>query len=181
MDIRDTQFDVNGQCIVKNNLLNRSGKQGLGRLFERSGDLYRDNEHLRRLNELIGDEVNSLRRALKLREPFSVVCHGDFNQNNVLFRYDEAGLLVDVLLFDFGTPRYGSLDISFFLYINTTQDMRESRWDDLLNEYCSTLAKSVPSVVRVPNKDEQNSEMAICVYFGFAHSSFFSPNQLKLM
>lgn len=84
-----------------------------------------------------------------------------------------------MLLFDFGTPRYGSPALDIFLYMNTTQDMRESRCDDLLNEYCSTLAKSVPSVVRVPNKDELNSEMAICAFFGFARASFFLPHQLK--
>uniref|UniRef100_A0A2S2NBD3 CHK kinase-like domain-containing protein n=1 Tax=Schizaphis graminum TaxID=13262 RepID=A0A2S2NBD3_SCHGA len=180
MYLRDTQFDVNGQWILKNNALKKLGKRGVDRLIERSGDLYRDNEHLRRFNELIDDGNNTLRRALHHREPLSVVCHGDFNRNNVLFKYDDSGLPVDVLLFDFGTPRYGSpaLDISFFLYMNTTKNMRESHWDDLLNEYCATLAKSVPSVVCVPDRAQLDSEMAACAIFGFAHASFFLPCQI---
>ncbi|XP_016659180.1 uncharacterized protein LOC100164898 [Acyrthosiphon pisum] len=181
MDIRDTQFDLDGQWLFKNNALSRFGKRGVDQLLERSGDLYRDNEHLRRLNMLIDDGENSLRRALVPREPFSVMCHGDFNRNNVLFRYDEAGHPVDVLLFDFGTPRYGSpaLDLSFFFYMNTTQNLRESQWDDLLNAYCLTLAASVPAGVRVPNKAELNFEMATYTYYGFAHASFFLPHQLE--
>jgi len=56
--------------------------------------------------------------------------------------------------------------------------MRESRWDDLLNEYCLTLAKTVPPGVRVPNRAELDFEMAKCAYYGFAHASFFLPFQL---
>jgi len=180
MDIRDTQFDADGQWIFKNNALSRFGKRGVDQLLERSGDLYRENEHLRRFNEIVSDGNNSLRRTLIPQEPFSVVCHGDFNRNNVLFRYDEVGLPADVLLFDFGTPRYGSpaLDLSFFLYMNTTQSLRESRLDDLLNAYCLTLAESVPFGVRVPNKAELDSEMSKCAFLGLAHALFFLPHQL---
>ncbi|XP_060870302.1 uncharacterized protein LOC132944808 [Metopolophium dirhodum] len=161
MDIRDTNFDVDGQWLFKNYALSRFGKRGV--------------------DQQPTDGDNSLRRALVLREPFSVVCHGDFNRNNVLFRYDEARHLVDVLLFDFGTTPYGSptLDLSFFFYMNTTQDLRESRWDDLLNPYCLTLAESVPSGVRVPNSAELNSEMAMYTYYGFAHALFYLHHQLE--
>ncbi|XP_022176943.1 uncharacterized protein LOC111038230 [Myzus persicae] len=179
-DFRDTQFDANGQWTFKDNAVSRFGKRGLDRLIERSGDLYRDNEHVRRFDLLINDGANSLKRVRTPREPFSVVCHGDFNRNNVLFRYDEAGLPVDVLLFDFGTPRYGSpvFDLSFFLYMNSTQSLRESRLDDLLNVYCSTLAETVPSGVRVPNRAELDSEMAKCAYYGFLHASYFLPHEV---
>lgn len=181
MDIRDTQFDANGQWIFNNNALGKFFKRGVDRLIERSGNLYRDNEHLRRIKVLIDDGNNSLRRVLVPQEPFSVVCHGDFNRNNVLFRYDELGLPADVLLFDFGTPRYGSpaLDLSFFLYMNTTQNLRKSRLDDLLNAYCLTLAESVPSGVRVPNRAELDSEMSKCAFLGLAHAIFFLPHQLE--
>ncbi|XP_022176933.1 uncharacterized protein LOC111038225 isoform X2 [Myzus persicae] len=182
MDLHDTQFDEEGQWIFKNNALSRFGKRGVDRLLDRRGDLYRNNKHFRRFNELIGDGDNSLRCTLVPREPFSVVCHGDFNRNNLLFRYDGEGLPVDVLLFDFGTPRYGSpaLDLSFFLYMNTTQSLRESRWDDLLNVYCLALADAVPPGIRVPNRAALEIEMTKCAYYGFAHASFFLPHQLDL-
>ncbi|CAI6351443.1 unnamed protein product [Macrosiphum euphorbiae] len=181
MDIRETQFDEEGQYKFKNNALSRLGKRGVDRLLERSGDLYRDNEHIQRFKDLVDDGDNSLMRMFNPREPFSVVCHGDFNRNNVLFQYNGAGLPVDILLFDFGTPRYGSpaLDLSFFLYMNTTQDLRENRWDDLLNAYCLTLAEFVPPGIRVPNRAELDSEMSKCALYGFAHASLFLPYQIK--
>lgn len=182
MNLRETQFDEDGHWIIKKDAFRRFGKRGIDRLLEQNGDLYRDNEHLRRFNKIIDNVDISLKRVFEPQEPFSVVCHGDFNVNNVLFRYDKTGLPIDVLLFDFGTPRYGSpaLDISFLLYMNTTQDLREKHWDDLLNEYCLTLAKSVPSGVRVPNRIEMDSEIARCAFYGFANASFFLPHQLEL-
>lgn len=164
------------------NALFKFGKRGIDNLLRRSDpDLLREHEHLRWFSEFLRNDENSLRRALEPREPFSVVCHGDFNRNNVLFRHDEAGSPADALLFDFGTPIYGSpaLDLSFFLYMNTTQTLRESRWDDLLDAYCSTVASSVPSGVRVPNRTELDSEMATCALYGFAIASFFLPMQLE--
>jgi len=63
--------------------------------------------------------------------------------------------------------------------MNTTQDLRESQWDDLLNAYCLTLAEFVPPGIRVPNRAELDSEMSKCALYGFAHASFFLPYQSK--
>jgi len=63
--------------------------------------------------------------------------------------------------------------------MNTTQDLRERRWDDLLNAYCLTLAEFVPPGIRVPNRAELDSEMSKCALYGFAHASFFLPYQLS--
>lgn len=181
-DVRDIQFESDGEWMFGRNALLTYGTRGVIRLLERDGERYRKNEHLRRFNELIADGSHSLRRALKPREPLSVLCHGDFNRNNVLFRYDAGGRPVDTLPFDLATPRYGSpaLDLSFFLYMNTTQATRESRYDDLLDAYCSTLSASVPPGVGVPDRAEVDAEMASSALFGFAHASFFLPFLLGL-
>jgi len=62
--------------------------------------------------------------------------------------------------------------------MNTTQNLRESRWDDLLNAYCLTLEEFVPPDVRVPNRAELDFEMAAYALFGFARASFLVPHQL---
>lgn len=146
------------------------------------GDQYRDHKHLHRLMELIDDINNTLRRALDPRGTFSVMCHGDVNRNNMMFQYDQrSNIPVDTLLFDFGTPCYGSpaLDLSFFLYFNTTQEMRENRWDDLLDAYCDSLAATVPSHIHVPSRSNLDAEMASSACCGFLKAVFFQPCQIQ--
>lgn len=110
-----------------------------------------------------------------------LVCHGDFCRNNVMFRYDGSRRPVDALPLDFGTPRYGSpaLDVSFFVYLNSTRLLRERRLDELLDVYCAALAAAVPTGVRVPGRAELDAEMAASALFGFAHASFFLPYQSR--
>lgn len=152
------------------------GEQGAERLLARDGDRYRDNKHLQRFVQLIRDGYVSFQRATRPREPLSVQCHGDFNRNNLMFRYDEGGRRpVDTLMFDFGRPRYGSpaLDLSYLLYMNTTQRMRETQWPNLLDAYCSELLAAVPPGVSVPDRTEMEAEMAMSAFFGVIISLFF--------
>lgn len=69
-----------------------------------------------------------LKQPLKLMERFrkqdpifSVILHGDYNRNNVMFKYDKnTSKPTDLRMFDFQELRYGSpcLDIGFYLYMN---------------------------------------------------------------
>lgn len=181
-DIRDVQWTDDGVWMYRKILgfsLYDFGKRGVDRLLERDGDRYRDDEHLRRFVELIADENASLRHALRAREPVSVMCHGDFNRNNMLFRYDDSGAVADALLFDFGIPRYGSpaLDLSFFLFMNASKEMRVRRWDDLLNTYCTVLAAAVAPGVYTPDRAELDAEMDASALFGLSHALYFLPYQ----
>ncbi|XP_067006713.2 uncharacterized protein [Anabrus simplex] len=81
------------------------------------------------------------------KEPLAVLCHGDFCRNNMLFNYDEKNKVCDVRLLDLQTIRYASpaIDLSFFLFMNTTAELRKQSWDQLFESYhkevCGTLAK----------------------------------------
>lgn len=187
-DIRNTQWNADGHWYIGHKSLQMYSRRGIDRLLKRSGgdgDASTDSDLMRRFNGLVEDQDVTLRRALEPSEPTSVLCHGDFNRNNMLFRYDgDTGRPTDVLLFDFGTPRYGSpaLDLSFMLYMNTSRQLRDRQWDELLDIYCATLAAAVPSGVRVPDRAELDAEMVASAVFGYAHVSFFLPKQAdKLM
>lgn len=180
-DVHDLQFDKNGHWMAQNDLLKRMGKRGVDRLLERNGGRYRDHEQLRRLNKLFDDATDTLRRALCGREPLSVLCHGEYCRGNVMFQYDDCGRPFDALIVDFFESRYGSpaLDLSLFLYTSTTQQVRETHWDDLLDVYCAALAASVPTGVRFPDRGELDAEMATSAIFGFAEASLILPYKLR--
>uniref|UniRef100_A0A1B6E705 CHK kinase-like domain-containing protein n=1 Tax=Clastoptera arizonana TaxID=38151 RepID=A0A1B6E705_9HEMI len=113
---------------------------------------------------------------LRPEEPVSVLCHGDFCRNNVIFKYDEDNVPVDVKFFDIATCRYASpaIDLSFFFYLNTTYEMRLAHWDDLLEIYYEALTKTLPDVTKPSFQDIQREIQDKSVY-GFAISSFFLP------
>lgn len=157
------------------------GQRGINRLLERDGDRYRDHAHIRRLYKLIDDAENTLLQTLKSHEPLSVICHLDYHSNTLMFQYDESGRPFDVLPIDFFMPHYGSpaLDLSSFLYISTTQRLRETHWDDFLDTYCSALATSVPPGVRIPCRAEIDAEMAATAINGLAKTLASLPYMLR--
>ncbi|VVC43034.1 Protein of unknown function DUF227,Protein kinase-like domain,CHK kinase-like [Cinara cedri] len=155
----------------------------LDRVTERrvaGGDDDDDVNRIRRFRTKFLDEITrTLRRLLRpVEQSLATLCHGDFNRNNLLFRYDDDGRPVDALPFDLATVRYGSpaLDLSFFLYMNTDRRIRDERWDELLDTYCASLAAAVSDVadvVRVPDRPQLDAEMREYGVYGLVHVSYF--------
>jgi hypothetical protein len=82
------------------------------------------------------------------KEPLAVLCHGDFSRNNILFRY-ESGKPCDAVLFDLQTVTYSSpaIDLSLFMYLNTSSELRNQHWDDLFGEYHTTLTRTLARIL----------------------------------
>lgn len=127
--------------------------------------------------ELLGDARRTLQHVMEPVEPLAVLCHGDFNWNNLLFRYDSDGRPVDVMVVEMSNVRYGSpaLDLSFFLYMNTDRRLRDTRWGELLDIYCTALSSAMSDLagaVRVPDRQQLDDEMRKHSFYGLAHVSF---------
>ncbi|XP_004523615.1 uncharacterized protein LOC101461318 [Ceratitis capitata] len=96
---------------------------------------------------------------------FGAILHGDYNRNNVLFRYEEQEggdeaerKVADVKMIDFQEIRYGSpcIDISFFMYMNTTAETREAIWMEMLQTYHKTMFETLQAAVKgQPNVDAE--------------------------
>ncbi|XP_055689470.1 uncharacterized protein LOC129793458 [Lutzomyia longipalpis] len=89
--------------------------------------------------------------------PYSVIHHGDYNRNNVLFRYDNSKKPLEMRMIDFQEVRYGSpaFDLSFFLYMNTTTATREQSWMELLRYYHTTLFRGLMEILQCDKLDER--------------------------
>ncbi|GAB0091536.1 uncharacterized protein DMENIID0001_063910 [Sergentomyia squamirostris] len=91
-------------------------------------------------------------------KPYSVIQHGDYNRNNVLFRYDETTKKpLEMRMIDFQEVRYGSpaFDLSFFLYMNTSAAIREQSWEELLQYYHSNLLKCLKEILDCNETDDR--------------------------
>uniref|UniRef100_A0A182QRM3 CHK kinase-like domain-containing protein n=1 Tax=Anopheles farauti TaxID=69004 RepID=A0A182QRM3_9DIPT len=98
-----------------------------------------------------------MQRCLARDDIYSVILHGDYNRNNVLFRYENETPR-DVMLIDFQENRYGSpaLDLSFFMYMNMPPEAWASGgWDHLLTVYHQELMRCLCGIVKIEPEDER--------------------------
>lgn len=100
-----------------------------------------------------------LQKCLENDEKFSVILHGDYNRNNVLFKYPSTigfSNPSSVKMIDFQLVRYGTpaIDISFFFYMNMEPEIREAHWMDLLQYYHTNLINSLSDILKCSPDDE---------------------------
>ncbi|XP_026810649.1 uncharacterized protein LOC113553462 [Rhopalosiphum maidis] len=186
-EVKETQWSESGEWIFHPSVLQNLYSVALDWLKQRhteSDDSNCDDNVLKWIrkfeSELLADPLQILRRVTSPLEPLAVLCHGDFNRNNLLFRYDDSGRPVDVLPFDMATIRYGSLaiDLSFFLYLNTDRQTRDDHWDELLDVYCAALAEEAGDVP-VPNRNQIDAEMHENGFVGLSHVTYFARVMLE--
>lgn len=116
----------------------------------------------------VNDPFSYVRKLLDPIEPISVICHGDFCANNILFKYDDNGVPFHAKFVDFGTARYGSpiIDLSFFLFFNTTSKLRRAHLDDLMTEYYNVLKSSSLDNI-IPSIEVFEKEFHMRAVYGF--------------
>ena len=82
-------------------------------------------------------------------ESLSVLNHGDFWKNNILFRYDEnTNEIIDAMFVDFQVSRFSSpcLDLQFFMCTTPIEDIRHNHMEELLQFYHRELVETLSTV-----------------------------------
>lgn len=71
-----------------------------------------------------------------------IMSHGDLWLNNLIYKCDEGGKVLDCLMVDFQYLRYTppAHDVTFTIYYNVNKEMRKKYYDHFLNTYYDTLA-----------------------------------------
>lgn len=96
-----------------------------------------------------------MNRFLQSDNIFSVILHGDYNRNNVLFKYQE-NTAVDLRFIDFQEVKYGStaIDLSFFMYMNIHPNLFANELHErLINLYHVNLIKSICELLDCEQED----------------------------
>ncbi|XP_013107723.2 uncharacterized protein LOC106087279 [Stomoxys calcitrans] len=72
---------------------------------------------------------------------FNVLNHGDCWANNIMFRYDEQGKLLENYFVDFQMPSYGSpaQDLLYFMMSSAQLDLKVNRFDEMMRYYHENL------------------------------------------
>ncbi|XP_075156520.1 uncharacterized protein LOC142229827 isoform X2 [Haematobia irritans] len=140
--------------------------------------------HLHKLKEKYFDEPTRLLERLRIKieendedRKFGAILHGDYNRNNVLFKYSTEGEgIEDVKMIDFQEVRYGSpvLDLSFFMYFNSSDDMRTDVWPELLETYHSNMYATLEMILKAADKSAKDIEETLKCYSFEKFKSHFS-------
>jgi hypothetical protein len=146
-----------------------------------------DQAALQRLKALLDDAGRLFVHLMEPREPLAVLCHGDFCRNNILFRY-KSGKPHDVILFDFQTVTYASpaIDLSLFMYLNTSPELRAQHWDELFATYHTSLTGTLADILGcsadelLPDYGLEKFQKEFADYglHGYLICSFFLPEMM---
>lgn len=116
---------------------------------------------VKRLKKRYGTKLLLLmERFIKNDDLFSIILHGDYTRNNVLFKYDQPEGFENpkgIKMFDFQEIRYATpvIDIAFFLYMNIHYSQLGQAWDSLIKYYHEILISSLCSILKCDSKDER--------------------------
>ncbi|XP_059217682.1 uncharacterized protein LOC106087274 [Stomoxys calcitrans] len=72
---------------------------------------------------------------------FNVLNHGDCWSNNIMFKYDTEGHLLDCCLVDLQTPRYGNAaqDLNYFILTSAKLELKINHFDEMIRYYHQQL------------------------------------------
>lgn len=102
-------------------------------------------ERLENLSKSYLDDTIECLNA-SLTEPFAVINHGDYWNNNLMYRYlngsrEPSGVcIVDWQIAQYCTP---AADVSYFLFTSTEKCLRDQHYDDLIRIYYDSLAELI--------------------------------------
>jgi hypothetical protein len=98
-----------------------------------------------KITKVAESSVTRVTEVVKPKESsLSVLNHGDFWTNNIMFRYSSGSEeVVDAMFVDFQVSRFTSpaLDLQYFMYTSPTEEVRFKHMDDLLEVYHIELRK----------------------------------------
>jgi hypothetical protein len=127
---------------------------------------------MRLYDKYIKKPSSLLQEFLKEDRDFDIIIHGDYNRNNVMFKYqaeeDGSENPISVKMFDFQWLKCASpvLDISFYLYMNLDPDLFQEKFDEILKFYHRNLVATFKTI-SISHGKEFNMDLSFLSYTEF--------------
>ncbi|XP_062563763.1 uncharacterized protein LOC134226790 [Armigeres subalbatus] len=150
-------FIKDGQLFKSYAAMFRNGLERIFGYIDEHPEHYNSEQFKTDMAELrskYGKEPIRLMQKFLQRDEYSVILHGDYNRNNVLFKY-ENGNPVDIRMFDFQENRYAtpSIDLTFFMCMSMVTGFREQFWTALLKCYHGSLIDTLIDILKCDKND----------------------------
>ncbi|XP_065224374.1 uncharacterized protein LOC135848402 [Planococcus citri] len=169
-----------------NLFVNKEGGDFLRVSAQRGFELLRENveykQYVPKIEAMIenADDVFAQILTSGRDDPISVIIHGDYLRNNLMFRYRD-NIPQDLIMIDMATCRYASpvIDLTIVLYLNADQATRNKYWDKLIDEYYTALQGTFPEN-KVPSKSEIMSNFVGTSFYAYLVASYFLPRLMEI-
>lgn len=127
----------------------------------------------KKMKEFVSDEeqfYKTLSGLCARQNEYSVIGHGDCWMPNFLISYDDVNgekVPARIKVIDYQLARLASpvIDLSFFIYSCTLQDLREKHYDELMKIYHKSLSNYLISVGSDPEKLFPYSAFQVIIIF----------------
>ena len=99
--------------------------------------------YLDRVNKTIEYGIQMNKDMSQPEEPWATLVHNDFWVNNMMFRHDQRGELIDMKIVDFQlcVYDYGVNDLIFFLISSAKKDILDNKLNDMIDFYYSCFVR----------------------------------------
>lgn len=154
----------NGQELESYRTLFMIALQRFFDIVDKSGKYEKDVEYLEKVKiwkeKYLEHPLILMQKFLETDDVFSIILHGDYNRNNVLFQYEQSEGYenpTDIKMIDFQEVRYATPcnDLTFFMYMNMPAALRPALWDPLLELYHETLISSITNLLKCGKDDKR--------------------------
>ncbi|XP_044742018.1 uncharacterized protein LOC123302988 [Chrysoperla carnea] len=97
------------------------------------------------LQKKFQDPHNMCCDLIQPKNDIAVLCHGDFNRNNLMFKYTDNNKLKSLKIIDFQTVRYASpaTDLSLFLSMNVNYQLLEQNFERFFKIYHNAIMQTI--------------------------------------
>uniref|UniRef100_W8BND4 CHK kinase-like domain-containing protein n=1 Tax=Ceratitis capitata TaxID=7213 RepID=W8BND4_CERCA len=111
---------------------------------------------------------------------YHVLNHGDVWVNNMMFRKDVSGKVIEVLFVDYQEGFYGSpgIDWNFFIFSSWQMEVFQNHFEDLLTKYHSVLSELLYKLnydQRIPTVDDVRKEIINKGFHGLITATCLLP------
>ncbi|CAH1406806.1 unnamed protein product [Nezara viridula] len=112
---------------------------------------------------------------------FTVLNHGDFWSNNMMFKYDFQKRPIGVKFLDYQAPHYNTpcIDLSYFMYLGIQPPVRRSNYQFLLKTYHDSLVRTLDKfgfTGTKPTLEDITDTMKRLEFFGLTYFAVSYPN-----
>lgn len=149
-----------GSEIQSYNLLFKIGLERVFTLSEKTASVNSNSQLMASVHKMkekmYSRPVVIMQKLLAKDEVFCVLLHGDYNRNNVLFRYEKSEGFDDpkeLRMIDYQETRVATptIDLAFFMYMNMPSI--EPYWDKLIDLYHKTYINCLTDILKCDKND----------------------------